>query len=693
MVTINWTLTERTSEETALGLEMLDHILIDTPASPLRKALIDSGLGEDLAGGGLELDLRQIAFSTGLKGIAVADAEKIEALIWETLEALAKNGIDPDMIAASVNTIEFALRENNTGSFPRGIWLGFKAFRAWLYGGDPLALLRFDPPLAAIKARLAAGERYFENLIQTYMLDNPHRATVLLTPDPDLRQRQEATEKERLAQARAAMSQAELQQVMEETRTLKRMQETPDSPEALATIPSLKLEDLDKENKLIPLDVTEIAGARTLYHDLFTNGIVYLDVGFDLHALPQDYLPYMGLFGSALLEMGTETEDYVKLSQRIGRDTGGIEPASLTTTIHGTKAATAWAFLRGKATTANAGALLAILRDVLLTANFDNQERFRQLVLEDKAASEAALVPQGHLVVKNRLQSRFNEADWVAEQVSGVSSLFFTRQLAQAVEKDWPSVRDRLETIRRLLVNRQTMICNVTLDAANWAQFEPKLRDFLAALPASAPALNGWTLPQDRADEGLVIPAQVNYVGKGADLYKLGYQSHGSVVAIANYLRTTWLWERVRAQGGAYGGFCAFDWRSGAFSYLSYRDPNLLGTLENYDGTVRFLRDLNLSQEELVRAIIGAIGLIDAYQLPDAKGYTSMTRTLAGETDAMRQQMRDQVLATTPGHFRAFAEVLDQLNAHGAVVVMGSQGAIDTANATRPDWLRVTKVL
>lgn len=694
MVTVNWALDEVTDVEATLALSILDYILIGTPASPLRKALIDSGLGEDLAGVGLELDTRQSYFSTGLKGVSLADADKVESLILSTLSSLAQDGIEPEMIEAAVNTVEFQLRENNTGPYPRGLLLMLRALRPWLHGGDPLAALAFEAPLAAIKQKLADDPAFFEGLITRRFLQNPHRTTVILRPDPETKQRREAAERERLAAARAAMSDDALRRVIEETRQLKRAQETPDSPEALATIPALKLEDLDRENKIIPLDVSDSHGCQVLFHDLFTNGIVYLDLGFNLRTLPQEALPYVPLFGRALLEMGTETEDYVKLAQRIGRKTGGIQATSFASAVHNSDQAAAWSVLRGKATVEQAGELFDIVRDVLLTARLDDQARFRQLVLEEKASLESSLLYQGHLVVRSRLQSRLNEGDWVGEQFGGVSYLLFLRRLAERVDNDWPAVRDTLEDIRRRLINRQAMAANVTLDETNWLQVRPRLDALLAGLPGTEPQLHTWTWNSDAANEGLTIPAQVNYVGKGADLYTLGYYRHGSIIPIINYLRTTWLWERVRVHGGAYGGFCAFDWRSGAFAFLSYRDPNLLETIDVYDQTGAFLRQLELGRDELVKSVIGAIAMLDAYQLPDAKGYTSFQRYLVGETDAMRQQLRDEVLATTPEHFKQFADVLDRLSAKGLVVVMGSQDAIEAANAARQNaWLKITKVL
>ena len=693
MVTINWLLSDTSDPLNVLGLHILSHILVGTPASPLRKALIDSGLGEDITGVGLEDELRQMYFSTGLKGIATEDVEKVAALIQETMASLVEDGIDPDMIKAAVNTTEFRLRENNTGSFPRGLLLMLRSLTTWLYDGDPFAPLAFEIQLEKIKARMKSNEPYFENLIREFLLDNPHHATVVLRPDPEFRSREAAAEEERLTQARGAMDEAELYTVIENTRKLKKIQETPDSTEALATIPRLTLDDVDEEIKRIPIEVTDSDGSEFLFHDLFTNDILYLDVGFNLHGLPQDFLPYIPLFGRALTHIGTETEDFVKLSQRIGRTTGGIHASTFTSTIQGTGRGAAWMFLRGKATASQSKELLAVLSDILLTVKLDNRERFLQMVLEEKANHEARLAPSGHGVVNTRLRALFDEAGWVAEQMGGISYLFFLRWLEKSVKDDWQSILGTLETIRSILVNRNVILCNTTIDEAYWNQFQPDLAEFLKSLPLSPLSLESWS-PQPGNDyEGLTLPSQVNFVGKGANLYTLGYKMHGSIYPITKFLRTSWLWDRVRVQGGAYGGLCSFNRHSGVFTFLSYRDPNLLDTLDIYDKTGQFLRKLDMSQEELTKSIIGAIGDMDAYQLPDAKGYSSMLRFLIGETDNRRQQIRDQILATTLNHFHGFGEVLNKLTDKGKVVVMGSQEAINEANTARGDWLEVNKVL
>ncbi|MCB8967993.1 MAG: insulinase family protein [Ardenticatenaceae bacterium] len=690
-VQLNWLLPEATDFELRMALSVLSYALVSTPASPLRKALIDSGLGEQITGGGLSTQLRQMTFSIGLKGIRLEDAEQIETLILQTLTALADEGIDPDMVEAAVNTIEFSLRENNTGSYPRGLVLLIRALTAWLYGRNPIAPLAFAAPLNAVKERLAQDATYLQALIQQYLLQNNHRATIILEPDPDVQQRRDQEEKERLAAIRAEMDEAALQTAVDYTHELRRRQETADSPADLAKIPRLTLADLDKENKRIPSSVSSSGDSEILHHDLFTNGIVYLDLGFNLRVLPAHLLPYINLFGRSLLEIGTEKEDFVKLSQRIGRKTGGISYSTLTSALQGSDESVAYLFLHGKATMSQAQDMLDILRDMLLTVKLDNPDRLRQMVLQAKSGKEAGLVPSGHAVVNGRLRAHFNQSDWASEQMSGLNYLFTLRQLASEIEQDWPGVLAKLEEIRRLLVNGHGMVANVTLDGDNWTQFAPQLHSFIADLPATPwqPAI--WQPSLNGDNEGLTIPAQVNYVGKGANLYELGYKLDGSIAVVSNILRLTHLWEKVRVQGGAYGAFCSFDKRSGVLTFLSYRDPNLLETLAHYDSSADFLRQLELPQEELEKGIIGAISSLDAYQLPDAKGYTSLIWHLLGESDESRQQYREQVLSTTPADFKAFAEVLAQVKEQGQVVVMGAAEAVTAVNDS--SWLKITKVL
>ena len=392
----------------------------------------------------------------------------------------------------------------------------------------------------------------------------------------------------------------------------------------------------------------------------------------------------------ALLETGTDKEDYVQLSQRIGKSTGGISSTAVTATAFGSRESVAKLFLRGKATVAQSPELLNILRDILLNANLDNKERLKQIVLEEKAGLESALVPSGHIYVNQRLRAQFGESGWAKDQMNGIGYLFALRELATEIDKKWKSVLKKLEAMREALIHRNALLCNVTVDSANWNVFKPQLDAFLSSLPAKDVNIVPFGVQPTQKKEGLTIPAQVNYVGKGANLYDFGYEYDGSAEVVIGYLRLAYLWEKVRVQGGAYGAFSVFDDASGVFTFLSYRDPNVAATIDNYDKAAAFLKGLDasrLSDNELTKAIIGAIGDLDAYQLPDAKGYTSMLRYLTNRTDELRQKTRDEVLSTNGEDFIAFGEVLEKVAQSNAVTVLGSQNAIESANI----GLEVTK--
>jgi presequence protease len=693
MITLNWLLPEVGDEELTLGLNILEHILSGTPGSPLRKALIESGLGEDLVGRGMETGTRQMFYSTGLRGIEAENADKVEALVMNTLEGLAATGIDSETVGASLNTVEFMLRENNTGQFPRGLALMLRSLNTWLYDADPLAPLQFEQPLQSIKDRVGRGERYFESLIQTHLLENMHRVTVLLKPDAELGKRREQDERRRLDEARTRMNAEELQAVAADTLELKRRQETPDTPEALATIPMLGLEDLEPKVKTIPTEEMQVGGVKTLFHDLFTNGIVYLDLGFDMHGLPQEWLPYMRLFGRALVETGTEQLNFVQLLQRIGRSTGGIHAVHFTSSMQQNKNSLAWLFLRSKATVEQTAELLSIISDVLTSARIDDRDRIRQMALEERSGLEGRMAQVGHVFVNQRLRAKYSEAGWAAEQLGGVSYLFFLRDLIERIDQDWDSVAHVFRSIRTELVRQGNTICNVTVDADSWKHIESSLAGFLASLPSGKTEFKPWQPVDTPTAEGLTIPAQVNFVGKGANLYELGYEEDGSVMVITQHVRATWLWDKVRVQGGAYSAMYNFDRLSGVLTYLSFRDPNLLETLEIFDQTGAFLKGLQFNQQELTKSIIGAIGDLDVYQLPDAKGYTALVRYLVGIDDVQRQEIRDQVLSTSVEDFRAFGAVLERIAGKDTVVVLGSPGAIEGVNVQHPGWLQVTKIL
>jgi len=696
-LTVNWALPDGSEH---FALTILDHILTGTSGSPLRKALIESGLGEDLAGFGLETHMRQPAYSIGMKGVDLPNLGKIEALIFQTLEKLVTEGIDRGDIEAAMNSFEFELRENNSGSCPRGLSVMLHMTETWLYDWDPLALVAYEKPLAGLKQGIADKPRFFENLIQKNLLNNTHRATIKLTPDPQKGAREETEEKTRLQAVRDAMSAEEIEQTVDTTHALLKMQETPDSPEAIQTLPLLQRSDLRKECRTIPREIETLDNATVLFHNLFTGGIAYIDIGFDLHALDADDLPWVSLLGSMLLEMGTQKEDYSALAQRIAQKTGGLYATPMHAAAENNPTSISRLFLRGKCMSAQTDDLLDILNDILFAPKFNNIKRFKEILLEHKAEMESGLIPSGHSAVLSRLKSHHHESARAAEAMSGIDALLFHRDLQKKVENDWPGIVERIETILQKLLTGGLVI-NITADAKDRSPIFQTLEKFLGNFPTvgkpnrecsqmdanqkspicdhsrpfAVKPSNAWNFSGTPSkSEALLVSSRVNYVGRAINLFDNGYKMDGSSLVITKYLRTAWLWEKIRVQGGAYGAVCAFDVHSGSFAFASYRDPNLADTLDAYGKTGDFLKNLTLDEDELTRALIGAIGAIDAYLLPDAKGYADTLRWLTGMTDEKRQTRRDEVLSTTADDFRRFGEFLTMDNC--VTSVLGSKEAI-----------------
>ncbi len=686
MVAVNWLLAESKDPVLKLAFRMLVYILVDTPGSPLRQALINSGLGEDLTEVTFEPNLKYLYFSAGLKGAKLSDTVKVEKLIFDTLQALAKTGFDQQLIEAAINTVEFRLRENKPErGFPQGLKLMQRALTTWLYDHDPLVLLAYEKPLSEVKHQINQNSHFFEDLIRKYLLDNSHRTTLTLKPDSQLLIQSQQQEVNRLAEVKSSMSDSDLQLVIQQTQQLKQSQNAPDSAAALASLPSLDIADLDRSSPKIPLRLDSISDLPLLYHDLPTNKINYLDLGFNLHALPAKLLPYAPLLAKIWLEADNQAYDYIQLTQRIGKHTGGIEPAILASSVRNQLQSTAWLFLRTKSLASQSAELFQILDSILRTPKIDNQSRIRQIVLKEKVQIEAELTPSGHQFSHTRLQAHFSESGWATEETQGVSYLFFLRQLISDIDKNWLLVLTNLRQTHELLVNRRNMLANTTLQPGDFPEFKSQLATMLQKLPSFPPVESSWKKTDYSSYEGLTLPTQVNYVSKAANIYDLGYKFDGSLLVLIKFLRNSWLWEKIRMEGGAYGAFCAFDHRSGLFSYFSYRDPNLLETLKNYDSTSDFLHQYQFTPSELARCIIGTIGELDHHLLPDDQGYISMIRYLCGDDDEFRQQIRDQVFAAKPSDFQQFCAILNLISKKGQVVVLGSESAINVLHHQHPD--------
>lgn len=689
MATVNWLLNppvDQIDPSELLTLSVLNHILLSMSASPLRKALTDSQLGEDVVGGGLEVDLRQMMFSVGLKGMTEDAVPKMEELIFDVFRDVEKSGFPKGVIDASLNTIEFRLRENNTGSFPKGLSLMLRAMTTWLHDSDPLVPLKFETAVKNLRGRLDRGEPVFQECVSKYILGNPHRATVHLKPDPEFAKKEDAAEQDRIKTTTASFSDDEYETVISETKRLKAQQAAHDDPADLAKIPTLSKDDLDKKIKTVAYDRYEDRGVTVLHHPLNTNGVVYVDMTLDVSTVPTELLPLLSVFSGALTELGTSKRDFVSLQQRIGAETGGVRASTFITQKYSTDGngePLAKLILRGKAMVSQVPSLFDIIGEVLTDVDINNKERIRQLLIEERAGIESGLAGSGHTVAGGRLGAMFRSTMWADEQMGGVDFLKAVRKLIDRVDNDWESVAADLRIIQKLVVTREDMMVNITTTASDFGAVKPTLSSFFDELPdrTSGSKASWIQSPQllTRQNEGLIVPSQVNYVGKAANLYDLGFKPTGGHSLAAKHLGTSYLWDTVRVQGGAYGGFCRLDTKTGMFMYLSYRDPNVNATIKSYDGAADFLANVNLSSEDITKSIIGMIGSMDSYQLPDAKGFASSLRLMTGDTDELRQQRRDEVLSGSTKDMRELGEALQLVREKGTVVVVGGEDSLNKA--------------
>ena len=694
LFTVNWLTGKRGDLERTLTLEMLQHILEGMPGSPLRRALISSGLGEDTTGDGLQMDLAQTSYSTGLKGVAEEDLPRAEELIFSTLKELAEKGIDKSLVEAAVNTVEFSYRESNTGNFPQGLAAMLQCLATWLYDENPLDSLAWEKPLASIKERLAKGDPVFEEAIRTLFLENPSRATVVLTPDEGLAARIEEEEAARVSAAQAAMSLKEREEVVRITRELQKAQATPDTPVALASIPSLGLGDLPSHNRLTQRAIQETSDFTMVGHELPTRGVAYMNLLIPLPKLPVRLVPSLSLFLRTFRDVGTARRDYTELGALIAAKTGGLG-ASLTMVNHTDGNLRCYLNLTGKAVSSKVQDLFDILNEILLEPIKDKDvlsQRLKEMLLEDKAGLEQDLVASGHKAASTRVLTHFSPAAVIGEAMDGIHYLNTLRSRLDNWDTALPQLLEDLDELRRLLVVARPGVVHCVGSTDDMENVARLAEHVWHALPGGA-RVDGTqciSLAAPVGAEVFATPSQVNYVAKGCNLKALGYSYHGSAAVIMRHLARSYLWEQVRVLGGAYGAFCSLDRTSGNFVCSSYRDPNVEKTVAVYDSMADYLAGISLTREDLTRAIVGTIGDLDLYRLPEARGAYSLGRWLAGESDEALQALREEILSTTNDDFRAFAPILKEAASKGETCVIGGANA---ARAAEEKGWRCTQLL
>jgi len=691
-INLAWLLAENTDEETVILLQVVSGVLVGNAAGPLRQALIDSGLGQDLSPvTGFERDFRQTVFAVGLRGTDAEKAGEIESLVLATLRQAVRDGVDRELIEGTLHQIELQGREIIRKNYPYGIVLMSRVFHTWMYDGDPLHSLNFPRLIAMIRRRWRENPGLFEEMIQRWLLDNPHRLLSVMEPDRDCLEAGEKAWRNRMAAREASLSPAEVERIATEQEALKSFQTEPDSPAAIATLPRLKIGDIARQADTIPSEATSIAGTRVLRHDLFTNGIAYLDLSFDVSAVPDDLQPCLPLLGKLVTQMGAGGKSYAEMAKLITRRTGGIRSSVNAGFIAArsddapSSSAGTWQqiIFRLKMLNDNIPAALDILAELIGAGDLTDGQRRRDLILEKKNRFQSSIVPAGHLFARRLAGAALSLPAWRDEQWHGKSQLKFLHDTAAI--QDHEAFLERLVRLKTAIFRREGLIVNMTADADGLQAMTDRLPLLLGRLQAAdRDRREELSSPLTPADRGVIIPAQVSYVARAMPAPIYGHRDTAALMVASRFLSNGYLYKHIRVQGGAYGGMSSYDPQLGIFAFMSYRDPHVLRTLQIYDGASSSLKKESIARDDLDKAIIGTIGLLDRPMDPAGKGMAALIRHLSSLTDQYRQSLRHEILGLTGAHFRETAiRFLEAATNRGAVAVFSSAERLQEANELR----------
>ena len=687
-----WLLAENTDFETSLLLKITCGLLVGSSAGPLYKALIDSRLGEDLSPvTGLEDDFKQMVFTVGLRGTDADNAPLIEELIFETLRKIYESGFDSALIEGAIHQVEFHGKEITRGAMPYGIALMDAAYHTWLYDGDPLVGLNFSRVISLVRKKWEENPKIFQDMVKKWFLENQHRVISLLEPSKTYNEERDKAFKQKMGALKASLSTEELENIRKEADSLRRFQATPDAPEAAATLPRLNISDLPRTIDIIPTDKTIRNDIKILQHDIFTNGIAYLDIAFDVAHIPDDLQPYLPLLAKLMTGMGAAGLDYEAMAKRIALKAGGLS-------CHLTAGATTdgrhnWQkmIFQVESLYRNVEEAVKIVSDILAAGDLSHRERMYDLTAERKNDLHASVVPSGHVFAGRAAAAMLSLPAYRDEQWHGRTQLRFISRIAEESKADNRELREKLTDLRKMVFRRERLTLNMTADAEGLAILSEAAAMITGQLGGGEEKCAPEIPLLSPAYLGIAIPAQVSYVAKAFKAPSYADPLAASLFIAAKLLSNDYLYKHIRVQGGAYGGMCQYEPAGGILAFLSYRDPHIVRTLQVYNDAPNFLAGEMVKRENLEKAIIGTIGALDKPMDPATRGYVSMIRDFTGLDDGLRLNLRHRILDMTEkvlvedmARFFTTAE-----KSSSVVVVYGEERRLREANAALETKLNV----
>jgi presequence protease len=672
-LSLNFAVGSSTDPEVYLAFEILEHLLLETPAAPLKKALIDAEIGKSVQGQ-FDNSIRQPVFSVVVKNSNEEQKENFKTVVFDTLKKLVKEGLSKESVEASINKMEFTLREADFRGYPKGLIYYIKSLDSWLYGEDPLMHFEYEPVLEKIKSALTTD--YFEKLIEKYLINNSHSSVVILNPAKGIVEAREAEIKEELKNYKASLSEADIEKLIEETRKLKDRQAAPDSPEAVKTIPMLSLEDIDRKAENLGFEEKEEQGIKVLFNPVFTNKISYLNLLFKTDKVPQELLTYMGLLSNVMGKISTQKYEYGDLANQINIHTGGMSfstrvflekdnPEGFTPTFG----------VRSKALASKMPKAAEFISEVIGNTRFDEKKRIREIIREVKSRFEAAVYSSGHAISSMRLLSYFSPKVQYDEYLSGLNYYKFIVSLEKNFDEKWEEISQNLKKVSDYIFNKNNLLINFVSDREDYNSLTDNLDVIVKALKTEAlPSVN-YKFQLKPANEGLLTQSKVQFVAKGGNYVKAGYKYSGGLLVLKTIAAYDYLWNKVRVLGGAYGVMSGFG-RDGNSYIVSYRDPKLKETLNTYDGMEGYLRTFEADDREMTKYIIGTISNLDFPLTPSMRGEVTSANYICKVTHEDQQRERDQVLNTKIEDIRGFADLLKDTLSQNYICVLGNDGKI-----------------
>ena len=656
------------------AFDVLDYALVSSPGAPVKQALIDAGIGDDVYGS-YDAGILQPVFSFVAKNANASQADEFESIIENTLKEVVKTGINKEALLAGINSSEFKFREADFGQFPKGLLFGLNCLDSWLFD-DMKPFIHLECLGTFAKLRKAVDTDYFEKLIQEYLLDNTHGSSVTVKPKRGLgNEREEALAKE-LSDYKASLSDEEIKKLIEDTEHLKKYQEEPSSDEDLRKLPMLTRADMKKNAMPFSNIEDELLDVKVVRHDIESNGIDYISFLFDAGDFAQSELGYLGFFTNALGLVSTEKYSYTDLANATNIYTGGISTGTASHPDIKDRNNFVFKFeVKLKVLEKNLDKALELMEQMLLSSDFTDTKRLGELVAQIKARLQANLSSSGHLVAAMRSMSSFSRYALYQDELKGVAFYRSICRIEKELSESPKSVSDKLAAIAKKLFARNRMLISFTGNNEAYANAKPSLEKVIAGFNKMSAVGNQAEVHFNTAKEAFIDASQIQYVAKTGDFICEGYEYTGALRLLRIILSYDYLWINVRVKGGAYGCMNTFL-RSGESYFVSYRDPNLSDTLDVYDRIPEYIKSFSPDERDMTKYIIGTFSALDTPMNPEAKGSRSLSAYLEGITYEQIQKERNEILNAQPEDIRRLADLVEAVLKKDSICVIGNENMI-----------------